>query len=262
MRDILDDLEAALLLPPMEPMKSAQESMRPRLPKRFYKEVNVVEADGVFTIALDGRTVKTPGKLSLSFKTEAAAKLVADEFAAQGERIDPRLMPCYRLANTAQDGVAQDMQAVIEDILRFSGTDLLCYRAGFPEILVERQRAVWDGPLEWAENLIGNQFVVVEGVMHQAQPRETIAGIGAQIKPIDDPMVLASFHSMMTLTGSAILALAVFKGHLTADDAWKAAHVDEDHTDEQWGVDDEARDRRSYRWIEMQAAHNMIKAHA
>lgn len=261
MRDILTDLEEILAQGQADPMGSAQRSMRPKLAKRFYKDVAVSQqADGAFAVLLDGRPVKTPGKKSLAFVKAPVAQLVADEFAAQKEELDPVTMPCFRLANTAFDGVALDMQAVIEDILRFSGSDLLCYRAEGPEDLVAKQRDAWDSPLAWVEALIGAHFNLAEGVMHVAQPRETIAGFGAQIRQIEDPVDLAAFHSMMTLTGSAILALATYKSHLSAAECWRAAHVDEDHVIEQWGEDAEAKERRVQRWAEMDAADRMIKA--
>ncbi len=261
MRDILTDLEEILAEGQADPMGSAQRSMRPKLAKRFYKDVSVAQqANERFAVLLDGRAVKTPGKNVLSFANEPVAQMVADEFVAQKDVLDPVTMPCFRLANTAFDGVVLDAQAVMEDILRFSGSDLLCYRAGEPEELVTRQRDAWDGPLAWVESLIGAHFNLAEGVMHIAQPRETIAAFGAQINQIEDPIALASFHSMITLTGSAILALATYKSHLSAADCWKAAHVDEDHVIEQWGEDAEAMDRRAQRWVEMDAADRMIKA--
>lgn len=260
MRDILTDMEKALAEGQADPMGSAQRSMRPRLAKRFYKEVSVSETGEGFVVLLDGRSVKTPGQATLKFATKPAAELVANEFASQVEVLDPLLMPCYRLANTAVDGVSLDPQSVIEDILRFCGSDLLCYRAEGPDELVQKQRAAWDEPLDWADKLLGTQFNLAEGVMHVAQPRETVAAFGMQIKPIENPMVLAAFHSMMTLTGSAILALAVFKQHMSAADAWNAAHVDEDHVNEQWGEDQEAKERRIFRWSEMEAADRMLNA--
>jgi hypothetical protein len=121
-------------------------------------------------------------------------------------------MPCYRLVNTAIDGVATDPQAVLEDVVRFFGSDLLCYRAGDPEALVAAQRDAWDGPLAWAEDLAGSRFALAEGIMHVAQPRETLSAMGVHLRQITDPVALAALHSMTTLTGSAILALARFAG--------------------------------------------------
>ena len=138
MRDIFSDLSAPQLSD-ADPVRRAQIQMKQPLPKRFYKDVAVAEDERGFVVHLDGKPVKTPGKAPLVLPTEAAAQLVADEFAAQGETLDLASMPSYRLVNTAIDGIAGDPQAVVEDILRFSSSDLLCYRADGPDTLVQRQ---------------------------------------------------------------------------------------------------------------------------
>jgi chaperone required for assembly of F1-ATPase len=69
-----------------------------------------------------------------------------------------------------------------------------------------------------------------------------------------DPYALAACHVITTLTGSAVLALAFLHGRLSAEEAWEAAHVDEDFQIEQWGEDAEARKRRDARGAEMLAA--------
>jgi chaperone required for assembly of F1-ATPase len=241
-------------------MRSAQENMRNALPKRFYDMVETGERDGLYHILLDGHALKTPGKNTLALRSEAAARLIADEFDTQPDHVDPMSMPCYRLANTALDGVAIDMQAVLEDVLRYCGTDLLFYRAEGPEALVTNQRESWDPVIEWAENLTGARFVMTEGIIHVAQPRQAIAGLGVHLKTIRDPVILAAVHSMTTLTGSALLALAVWKGDLPVSSAWAAAHVDEDWNIAQWGEDAEAAARRKARWAEMSAADRTITA--
>ncbi|TCD12390.1 ATP12 family chaperone protein [Oricola cellulosilytica] len=259
MRDILsnpDNDNAS----PRDPVRDAQENMRRTLPKRFYKAASVGERDGMHHVLLDGRAVRTPGQNALAFSTPAAADLIAGEFNAQGEFIDPAAMPCYRLTNTAIDGVATDMQAVLEDILRYCGTDMLFYRAERPEGLVARQRALWDPLVEWAEGLAGARFVMVEGIVHQAQPRASIAAMGVHLNTVEEPVVMAALHSMTTLTGSALLALAVWKGAISAGDAWTAAHVDEDWNISNWGDDAEAAARREARWREMDAADRLVKA--
>jgi chaperone required for assembly of F1-ATPase len=259
LRDILSDLDPAEG-ETRDPVSSAQANMRRPLPKRFYKTVETGERDGAHCVLLDGRAVKTPGKNTLSLATPEAAALIAAEFEGQGEEIDPAAMPCYRLANTAADGVSTDMQAVLEDVLRYCGTDMLFYRAEGPDGLIKNQRKHWDPVVDWAETLTGARFHLAEGVIHVTQPRETIAAIGVHLKTVGDPLVLAAIHSMTTLTGSALLALAVWKGELNAADAWDAAHVDEDWNIAQWGEDAEAKDRRVRRWAEMDAADRLIRA--
>ena len=169
-------------------------------------------------------------------------------------------MPLTRLANTALDGVAQDPQAVAEDIVRFSGSDLVCYRAGEPQELVARQAEAWDPLIDWAHSALGARFMLAEGVMHVEQPREAVAAVSAHVGRFRGPLELAAIHTMTTLTGSAILALAVAMNAISPEEAWRAAHVDEDWNIELWGEDAEAAARRRKRWAEMKAAADTLFA--
>lgn len=259
MRDILNDLEQGKLSDP-DPMRRAQKQMQAPLPKRFYKEAGIAPHEGGHAVTLDGRIVRTPVRSPMVLPNAGAAQLVADEYGAQAEVINPMSMPVTRLANTAIDGVAADMQAVAEDVQRFSTSDLLCYRAGSPDRLVARQAEAWDPVLDWAQSALGARFVLAEGVMHVAQPRETISAIGLHLRSYDDPFRLAALHSMTTLTGSALLALAVAQGALAWPEAWDAAHVDEDWNIELWGEDAEASARRKARRAEMEAAFHLYDA--
>ena len=213
MREILNDLEAGRQLSDPDPVRRAQNQMKTPAAKRFYKAVTVErEADG-FSVRLDGKPVKTPsGKHGRAADRERRPRLVADEFAAQGDRIDPLTMPVTRLVNTAIDGVATDPQAVLEDILRFSSSDLVCYRAEGPEALVARQAEAWDPILDWARSALGARFFLAEGVMHVEQPRETIGAIGIHLRQRDDIFRLAALHVITAITGSALLALAFEAG--------------------------------------------------
>lgn len=260
MRDILNDLEAGKQLSDPDPVRRAQIQMKTPLPKRFYKAVAVVPAEEGFAVHLDGRPVRTPGRALLALPTEKAAALVAGEFDAQGEVIDPVAMPVMRLVNTAIDGVASDPQAVLEDILRFSSSDLLCYRADGPQGLVDRQNQLWDPVIDWARSALGARFHLAEGIVHVEQPRETIAVLGAHLAQRIEPMRLAAIHVMTSLTGSALLALAVDFGELDGEAAWAAGHVDEDWQIEHWGQDAEAVARRSARKRDMMAAVSLLDA--
>ena len=260
MRDILNDLEAGKLLSDPDPVRRAQIQMRTPLPKRFYAAVSVEPDGDAFGVRLDGKPVRTPGKALLALPSEAAARIVAGEFEAQEKVIDPVTMPTLRLVNTAIDGVAVDPQAVLEDILRFASSDLLCYRADAPQGLVDRQNEHWDPVLDWTRSELGARFNLAEGVIHIEQPRESIAVLGAHLARRADPLRLAALHVMTSLTGSALLALAVEAGALDIEAAWLAAHVDEDWQAEQWGQDAEAVARRTQRKRDMMAAAGLLAA--
>jgi chaperone required for assembly of F1-ATPase len=249
-----------------------KEPLRPPLTKRFYKiaSVEVVSAprdpslqaslttrqDG-FRILLDGKRVKTPKKRALVLPTLALAETLAAEWMSQGDRIDPATMPLTRLANTAIDAVADHMDRVAADIVAFAASDLVCYRATGPQGLVARQAASWDPVLAWAQMELGARFVLAEGVMPVAQPPEALARVAAALEGLD-PFRLASLHVATTLTGSALIALACVRHRLTLEEAWAAAHVDEDWQIAQWGEDAEAAARRARRFDEFAAASRLL----
>lgn len=236
-----------------DPLDRAQRLMRPELPKRFYEQAAVGPHGTGYAITLDGRPVRTPGGNLLALLEKDVAEAIAAEWDAQSDRIDPSEMPLTRLLNTAIDGVEPARDAVADDIAGYAGTDLICYRAEGPEGLIARQRAAWDPILAWAEGLIGQRFILAEGVMPVAQSPQTVTSVRMQL-PRDHALGLAALHSMTTLTGSVLIALAVYKGHLSPDDAWAAAHVDEDWNIELWGADAEAMQRRARREREMKAS--------
>ena len=258
MRDIFENLQGEPDDP--DPMRRAQKLMRKPLPKRFYEAVGTEPGEGGYEIRLDGRPLRTPARQVFAVPSRALAEAVAAEWERQSGVIDPTAMPLTRLVNTALDGVAQDPQAVAEDIVRFSGSDLVCYRAGEPQELVARQAEAWDPLIDWAHAALGARFMLAEGVVHVDQPREAIAAISAHVGRFRDPLALAAIHTMTTLTGSAILALAVAMNAIAPEEAWKAAHVDEDWNVELWGEDAEAAARRSKRWDEMKAAADTLFA--
>lgn len=228
------------------------------LPKRFYKEVAVrAEGGGAAAPLLDGKPVRTPGKAPLTLPTRALAEAVAEEWRAQGERIDPSTMPLTRLANSAIDGVAGREEAVIGDIAKHAAADLLCYRAEGPEALVAAQGKHWDPVLAFARKSLRAPLLLSEGIVHVAQPETSLARIRSEFEGLD-PFRLAALHVMTALTGSALLALAVFKGWLTPEEAWEAAHVDEDFQISQWGEDAETQVRRDRSWRDFQASARLL----
>jgi chaperone required for assembly of F1-ATPase len=243
---------------PRNPMRAAQANMRPQPVRRFYKAAEVTEEGGRFVLSLDGRRARTPGRHPLAAQSPALMLRIAEEWGRQRETIDPADMPLTRLLNSAIDGVAHTMAETRADILRYAGADLLCYRAEEPDTLVERQAHAFDPVLRWAADELGARFTVTAGVMHVAQPPEALAAIGAVLDDYDDPIALAALSVMTTLTGSALLALAVARGFLPAEAAWGAAHVDEDFQAERWGADAEAMAQREVRRREFDAAATVV----
>lgn len=207
--------------------------------RRFWTEVAVAPAEGGFTLALDGRPVRTPAKAALVLPTAALAEAVAGEWRAQGERIAPESMPLTRAANSAVDKVTPQHAAVAAMLAGYGGTDLICYRAEGPEALAARQAAAWDPWIDWARAELGAPLSAIAGVIHQPQPEPGQRALRAHVAALD-PFRLTALHDLVTLSGSLVLGLAVQRGALPAGDAWTLSRIDETWQQEQWGVDSEA----------------------
>ena len=202
---------------------------------------------------------RIPSGKKLLFPTSSAAALSALEYDAQTGVINPSFMPVTRLANTAVDGVADQVKEVLADVRLYSSSDLVCYRSEGPEALAELQSLAWDPYLEWAKTAFGARFFLAQGVMPVEQPAAALEAIGRVLEKYAT-FAAACLHSMTSLTGSALLALAVTEGQVSAEQAWRDAHVDEDSTISQWGADKQAAVRRAYRWTEMKAAADLLRA--
>lgn len=276
-------------------------AMRADLPKRFYANVHIIEAPlpsrhkkesdenhafqrecaemesrtTIFQILLDKYTLKTPARHILFAPSRALAELVAEEFRAQKNVINPETMPITRLVNTVIDGVLDDMQPLQEDILRAAAADMVLYRADSPRELQQKQQESWDKVLEWVWETMGVELQTGTGIMFIPQKGESLAAVGAYLRrllagdsvrgemqekemrrasALRAPFIAAALHLMTSISGSAFLAFMVESGALTAQEAWHSAQIEEMWTERQWGRDKEAARRRAARERDFYAA--------
>jgi chaperone required for assembly of F1-ATPase len=253
MRDIFEDIFAD----PIDPTEAARRSLRPTLRHRFYDQATVEDGPEGFAVHLDGKPVRTPAGRRLTAPAAGLAEALAAEWNAQKDVVDPGAMPLTRLANSIIDGVATRPLPVAEEIAQYLGSDLLFYRAAGPQGLVERQARQWDPIVAWARDVLGARFLLASGVMFVEQPEEALTAAKAAIP--SDAWRLGAVSSITALTGSALLALAMLRGRLSAEEAWAAAHLDEDWNMEFWGRDERALERRAHRFAEMIAAAEVLR---
>jgi chaperone required for assembly of F1-ATPase len=228
------------------------------LPKRFYKEASAAEAPGGFALLLDGKQAKTPAKRNLVLPNRKLADAVAAEWNAIDEFIDPSLLPLTKLANLAIDAIADAPEPVMAEIVQYAGTDLVFYRASEPEGLVAAQNERWNPVIVWAEAKLGTRFMLAEGIVHAKQSDEALARVRGAAEALPRPFALAAAASATNLSGSALIALALANGALSGDEAWNAAHVDEQWNISRWGEDSDAQRRFAARHVEFSAAAKML----
>lgn len=257
MRDILypDDPEQ-----PKDAYVSIRKSMEKALPKRFYTHAGVEHRDDTWQIVLDGRPARTPARHPLALANEAAAAIVVAEWEAAKEVIDPGKMPATRIANVGIDRVQAVRDAVIEDVVKYARSDLTCYRAAEPVGLVERENSHWNPVLEHCRNKHRAAFILSEGIGYATQSESAVDAVRSAVAEIADPVALAAFHTLTTLAGSVLIALAFKDGALDAEAAFIAGSVEEDWNAQLWGEDAEAVERRQRRRADFLTAAALFDA--
>ena len=207
--------------------------------KRFWKVAAAVPDDHGWTVQLDGKPLRTPARKPLVVPNQWLAKAIAEEWNRAGETIDPRAMPLTGLANAAIDRVAPDPDTFAASLAKYGESDLACYRADSPRELVARQEKSWGELLGWARRRFDVDFCTTSGIVHVAQPEETVHRLSHRVASFD-AFRLAGLSPLVTVGGSLVAALAVAEGQLTPERAWDAVTIDEQWQREQWGADAEA----------------------
>lgn len=210
--------------------------------KRFYKSVAAESRDNGYAILLDGLAAKTAGLNMLMAPTDSLGAAIAAEWDAQDEFIELELMPLTALLAGSIDSVAAAVDDPVDEILKFLKTDLVCYRADAPMALVERQSSVWDLYVEWLETTCGARLVTTKGIVAVTQADAAINAVRNHLKG-QTPPVLHGIKTATEITGSAVLAMALWKGGFELQAVFDASRVDEKFQEERWGVDAEAKAR-------------------
>ena len=138
--------------------------------KRVYREVRVAPAGDGWCILLDARTLQTPARAPLLLPRRGLAEAIAAEWDAQTEKVVPVTMPLMQLAATAIDRTAVQRGQVIDEIVGYAQTDLVCYRAERPPELAARQSVIWQPLVDWVTLRFDAPLLVTTGVVPKAQP--------------------------------------------------------------------------------------------
>ncbi|MGE5545436.1 MAG: ATP12 family chaperone protein [Solirubrobacterales bacterium] len=225
--------------------------------KRFYKQAGTAPAEIGFSIVLDGRPVKTPAGKHLQVDSHRLAEAIVAEWQAQGEQVLPHTMPMTQLASTAHDRIGPERPLILDQLIKYAGTDLLCYRADFPPDLALRQTEAWQPVLDWVALALDAPLVPTVGVIAIEQPAESLAALRAHLHS-RDLWTLTAIQAATAAAGSLVLGLALAEGRLTGAEAYALSQLDETYQIEQWGEDEEARQRRALLERDILAAERLL----
>jgi chaperone required for assembly of F1-ATPase len=229
--------------------------------RRFWDLATVAPRDAGFAILLDGKPMRLPGGVSLTVPGRVLAEAIAAEWQQAGGAIGGTIsladMPLTSLASTAQERIAPNPGPTIDAIAAYGGSDLLCYRAGEPEVLARRQLQLWQPWLDWAARALDAPLRVTTGLMPIAQPPDALVALHRAVasQPI---AAVAALGMLVPALGSLVLGLAVVVGELTAGNAHELSILDERFQAEFWGEDDEAADRRHRVAVDLRVAERFL----
>lgn len=227
--------------------------------KRFYKQVSLAEAGDLWQVQLDGRGIKTARGAPQVVPSRKLAELLAAEWEAQGEELDPKSFVYRDLADYAIDVAANQQGATIEELLRYAETDTLCYRADPEDALFQRQQQVWEPVVVAFEARENIRLERVSGVIHRKQPDATLGALRKKLAALD-PFTLAGLQMMTSLAASLCIGLSALEDGADANALWDAASLEEHWQAELWGQDREAEERREIRRTAFRAAFDFVSA--
>lgn len=196
-----------------------------------------------YAIYRDKMPLKTPAGADLIVPSTPLAEAVATEWRAQTKKIDFAEMPLTQLACTAIDISTKNHGKIIDQLLSYIGSELLCHRAEDPPELARQQHEIWQPVLDWCAQRFNAQLHNGIGVMPIVQPQEAARNLRHALE-VYDPFHLTGIKQAADVSNSLVLGLALAERHLTARDVFHAAELDSTFQMQKWGEDPASARRR------------------
>lgn len=226
--------------------------------KRTWANTSIELIGSSFAILLDDKYLHTPNKTKILLPTKKLAQKVAEEWRLQTETINPLMMPYSRLVNSAIDKVNENVDSVVSDLVGYGDTDLVCYRSVSPEDLVRLQNKHWNPILVWAKNELNIDLKVISGINYEAQDPVQIKKLSEEINSYN-AFLLTGLYDLVTISGSLLVALAVYYKYISPTAGFDISFLDEDWQRKKWGQDEESIKSRSNKFKEFQLAFRFLE---
>lgn len=149
----------------------------------------------------------------------------------------------FDLKQAAAD-IAADRDEIIDRLVKFSTTDMLLFW-GNEKTLIERQNKIWNPIIKWVNDSMACHFKATHG-LDVAENEEDGARVRHFLKSLSGKE-LAAFYAAALATRSVLLASALVRGKINAEQAFEAAYLEELWQAENWGSVEEAEKSRAER---------------
>jgi chaperone required for assembly of F1-ATPase len=207
----------------------------------FAEPTVIADKDGRFSVALDGKPLKSPAGIEIRTARRAFADALASEWTgvlprSKSPKIDFDRVPLTCIVGTALDRIPAKRDAVIDELIAHAETELLCYRSEKPRDLAARQTQVWQPLLDWLSLSYDARLETHTTLVPPEQPAASLDALRKALAGFDD-LKLAGLGVVVAATGSLTIGLALADGHIDATAAFAAAELDTLFQIERWGED-------------------------
>lgn len=228
--------------------------------KPAVRTVGVVPSAGGFTLAVDGKTLRTPLGTEIAVPSRALAEAIATELRAGAATGAPRAaaVPLVRMAATALDRIGRQRADIERQLVDYAETELLCHRADHPADLVARQNAAWQPLLDWLAHRHDALLAVTTGVVAKPQNAASLEALRRALAGLDI-WRLAGLSVAVQASGSLVIGLALVDGRVDAGEAFDAAELEASYQIQTWGEDWEATQRRAGVRAELELAERFLR---
>lgn len=202
------------------------------------KTYNYQKHNDGFALVCGEKPMTTPQGRPLVVPTEKLAAALAAEWQSMGPKIKKDLLRYSPLAYVAIDIAQEKRTEMLVDLVPYIDTDLVCYRAGDIDELYAEQHTELDPLIDWIGKRFSIKLATTAGLMPVVQPEENSVLLREHLMALT-AWQLAAFAVALKPLGSAVLALALLKGRLSAAEAFRLAHLEESYETGKWGEDEE-----------------------
>ncbi|KAI0691191.1 ATP12-domain-containing protein [Cytidiella melzeri] len=214
--------------------------------KRFWKSVGIEPREDALTVTLDKRPLKTPSgnPLLIPSTKPLAATLVAAEWENQETLLKQHSLPMTSLVSRAIDAFQDETtrKEVRAQLLRYLGTDTICFHSSEPEALVALQQKHWMPILEWAQSTFNIELsTATDSFLVSNHPLDTLKKLDEVLTQFN-AWEMAAMERATYSSKSFLIGLALTLRHITAEEASLASHVEVNSQIQKWGEVEDSHD--------------------
>ena len=200
-----------------------------------WKSVKLKSHPSGYIILLDEVTLRTLSGNVLIIGNRSIAHKVKKEWSEVKKEINYTHMPYTKACFLSADRSERESLKLKDKLVCYGMSDLLCYRADKGSDLVEIQSKSWDPLVDWLQNQLNTTLLISHSLVPVEQSSDLEKGLSKLLLPIE-PLSLTAMNELVTLSNSLIIGLALLKGKISPEKAWKIMRIEEEWQRTIWGT--------------------------